>query len=59
MSAFGFHPKDEVVSAIEELAKEERLRGKTTRQIVESIMEATAYGIDAVLYNLSDEEKGK
>lgn len=58
MSAFGYYPKDAVVSAIEELAEEERKRGKNPRQIVESIMEAATYGIDAALYNLSDEKAG-
>ena len=56
MSAFGFSPKDEVVYAIETLAKEERLRGKNPRQIIESIMEAATYGIDAALYDLRDEK---
>lgn len=56
MSAFGFLEKDNVVDAIEVLAKFERERGKTPRQIVESILEATTYGLNSALYELRDEK---
>lgn len=56
MSAFGFWEKDNLVDAIEVLAKFERERGKTPRQIVESIMEASTYGINSALYELRDEK---
>lgn len=56
MSAFGFWEKDNVVDAIETLAKFERERGKTPRQIVESILEATTYGLNSSLYELRDEK---
>lgn len=56
MSAFGYYEKDEVVEAIGMLAKQERERGKTPREIVESIMEATTYGINTALYELRDEK---
>jgi len=56
MSAFGFYEKDEVVEAISMLAKQERERGKSPREIVESIMEATTYGINIALYELKDEK---
>jgi len=58
MSAFGFDPKDAVVEAILDLAREEKLRGKSLREAVESIMEATTYGIHSVLYEL-DAKKGE
>lgn len=56
MSAFGFWEKDNVVEAIEVLAKFERERGKTPRQIVESILEATTYALDSALYELREEK---
>ena len=58
MGAFGFTPKDDVVDAIETLAKEEALRGKTPREIVESIMEAATYGIDCALLGMSNHTVG-
>jgi len=56
MSAFGFYEKDSVVDAIETLAKAERDRGKTPKQVVESIMEAMTYGISSALYEVRDEK---
>ena len=45
MSAFGYTPKDDVVEAIETLAKAEHDRGKTPREIVESVLEASMCGL--------------
>ena len=58
MSAFGFTPKDDVVDAIETLAKEEFARGKTPREIVESIMDAVTCGLDRSLAELSRQNVG-
>ena len=55
MSAFGFYEKDNLVGAIELLAEKERERGKTPKQVVESIMEAMTYGISSALYEVRDE----
>jgi hypothetical protein len=53
MSAFGNFEKDEVVEAIKALAKSELEKGKTPREIITSIMEATTYGIDSVMFELN------
>lgn len=56
MSAFGFSPKDEVVDAIKLLAEEEFKRGKTPKEIIESIMDATMCGIRYSSFDLKDEK---
>jgi hypothetical protein len=56
MSAFGYIPKDDVVDAIKELASAENERGANPREVVESIMEAVAYGINSALYELGDQK---
>ncbi|MBL0320644.1 MAG: hypothetical protein IPP74_15320 [Alphaproteobacteria bacterium] len=56
MSAFGWIPKDEVVEAIERLAEEEALLGRSPREIVESIMDATTCGINQALLKLKDQK---
>lgn len=56
MSAFGWTPKDEVVDAIERLAEEETMLGRSPREIVESIMEATMCGINQALFKLKDKK---
>ena len=53
MSAFGNHEKDALVSAIKALAEKEFESNKNPREIIASIIEATSYGIDDVLYGLS------
>lgn len=49
MSAFDFREKDNVIDAIVELAMAEENNGKTTREIIVSILEAVNYGIDTAL----------
>jgi hypothetical protein len=56
MSAFQYIPKDNVVDAIKELASAESERGASPREVVESIMEAVAYGIDSALCELRDQK---
>ena len=56
MSAFGNYEKDNIVDAIEILAKSEYNEGKSPRQIIESIMEAVTYGITSALFDLRDEK---
>lgn len=56
MSAFGWIPKDEVVEAIEKLAEEEALLGRSPREIVESIMDAATCGINQALLKLKDQK---
>jgi undecaprenyl pyrophosphate synthase len=53
MSAFGYTPKDDVVEAIETLAKAEHDRGKTPREIVESVLEASMCGLDRALADMN------
>ena len=53
MSAFGNYEKDEVVEAIKALAKSEREKGKTPREVVTSIMEAVTYGIDTIMFEMN------
>jgi hypothetical protein len=45
MSAFDNYTKDEVVSAITDLARDEFFNGQSVPAVVESIMEAVTYGI--------------
>lgn len=45
MTCFGWVPKDDVVRAIEVLAKEEHMRGRTAQEILESLLDATGFGI--------------
>ena len=52
MSAFGFYEKDSVVDSIETLALHELKKGKSSHEIVESIMEAVKYGMDMALYRV-------
>tara|TARA_R110000868_G_scaffold25358_1_gene98840 strand:+ start:108 stop:287 length:180 start_codon:yes stop_codon:yes gene_type:complete len=52
MSAFGFYEKDSVVDAIEILALHELKVGKSSREIVESIMEAVKYGMDMAFFRV-------
>ncbi len=54
MSAFEFYEKDEVVEAIRVLAVELTKQGKTPREAVASIMEAVSYGIDIVMFDLTE-----
>jgi hypothetical protein len=56
MSAFGFYEKDNLVDAIELLANRERERGKTPKQVIESIVEAMTCGISSALYEMRDEK---
>jgi hypothetical protein len=49
LSAFDFREKDNVIDAIVELAMAEENNGKTTREIIVSILEAVNYGIDTAL----------
>lgn len=51
MSAFGWHPKDAVVEAIEALAQAEHERGRPAQEILESLLEATAFGVK---YSMSE-----
>lgn len=55
MSAFGDYIKDNVVDAIVELAESEKQKGKTTREIIQSINEVMTYGVDTVLFKLLEE----
>jgi hypothetical protein len=55
MSAFDLNEKDDVVEAIKNLAEFESNRGKTPREILQSIMEAVNYSIDSVMYDLRNE----
>jgi len=50
MSAFDYNEKDDVVDAIRRLAESERNDGKTTREIITSILGTVNYSIDSVLY---------
>lgn len=52
MSAFENYEKDEIVAAIMALSEKEFESGKTPREIIESVMEATSYGINSALYGL-------
>lgn len=56
MSAFGYIPKDDLIDAIKHLASAESKRGASPRKVVESIMEAVAYGIDSALCDLSNQK---
>lgn len=51
MSAFGFYEKDNVVTAIIGLAEYEKSKGFLIRETIASILEATNYAVDTVLYN--------
>jgi len=59
MSAFDNYEKDEIVEAIKLLAEKEFLLNKTPREIIASIMEATTYGINDVLYGLRHQKVDK
>lgn len=48
MSAFGNYQKDTIVDAIQNYA--EANQDMSVREVIESILEATRYGIDMVLY---------
>lgn len=54
MSAFDNYDKDNVVDAIESLARAEQESGATPREIVESIMKTVSYGLDRVMYELTE-----
>lgn len=57
MSAYGDYAKDEVVRAIEEMAHTERERGRSAEDILEVLMEVTAYGIRRGMSDLMKDNK--